>query len=73
MFGLGISSRGDALSTTIDTVIKVFSTNFYGNIELTRAVAEDMIKYNKVGSSIAVISSVQGMSIYIILIYFVFV
>ena len=55
----GISSRGSALTTSIESFHKLMSTNLYGTIELTKLVANDQILYNCHGS-IAVISSIQG-------------
>eukprot|EP01035_Chromulina_nebulosa_P018556 gene18556-24279_t len=55
----GISSRGGALETKIDVYKKLMSTNFFGTIELTKLVVNDMIS-NNVEGSIGVISSVQG-------------
>jgi short-subunit dehydrogenase len=54
----GISSRGDILSTSIDTTEKLLRVNFLGPVALTQAVLPDMI--TKGGGAVAVISSVQG-------------
>jgi dehydrogenase/reductase SDR family member 7B len=55
----GISSRGKALDSSIDTIHKVMATNFYASAILTRLVASSMIHSNVAGS-IAAITSVQG-------------
>jgi dehydrogenase/reductase SDR family member 7B len=55
----GVSSRGGALDCTMDSLQKVFSTNFFGTVSLTKLVVNDLINVGK-GGFISVITSVQG-------------
>jgi len=54
----GISSRGSAIDTDISVLNKIMATNFYGPVELSRAVLPDMCGRRQ--GAIAVVSSVQG-------------
>jgi len=54
----GVSSRSDALSTTLETDMRVMAINFMSPVALTKAVLPGMVQRG--GGHIVVISSVQG-------------
>lgn len=54
----GISQRGLALDTSIETERKIMEVDFFGTVELTRYVAQHMV--NMGGGKIAVTSSLVG-------------
>lgn len=57
----GVSSRGRALDTSLASLQKVMATNFFGTVEVTKQVVNDMLGRGKGEHRyIAVISSVQG-------------
>lgn len=56
----GVSSRGSALETSMDSLKKVISTNFYATVILTKLVVSNMIESKKNDFSISVITSIQG-------------
>mmetsp|Transcript_11411 Transcript_11411/g.15701 ORF Transcript_11411/g.15701 Transcript_11411/m.15701 type:complete len:311 (-) Transcript_11411:817-1749(-) len=55
----GVSSRGLALDTKMESLNSVMATNFFGPVALTKALLPWMMQTNK-KSFIAVVSSVQG-------------
>ena len=54
----GISQRGLALDTSLDTERRIMEIDFFGTVELTRYVAKHMVE--KGGGKIAVTSSLVG-------------
>ncbi|QPH41705.1 SDR family oxidoreductase [Pedobacter endophyticus] len=54
----GVSQRGLALETAIDTERKIMDTNFWGTVMLSKAVLPSMIKNG--GGQIVVVSSLVG-------------
>ncbi|KAH9508463.1 Dehydrogenase reductase SDR member 7B [Bulinus truncatus] len=54
----GISYRGEASQTKIDVDMKLMNVNFFGHIEITKAIIPHMIQNN--GGQIVTISSIQG-------------
>jgi len=54
----GISQRGLALDTSLDTERRIMEVDFFGTVELTRYVAKHMV--NMGGGKIAVTSSLVG-------------
>ncbi len=54
----GVGQRGLALDTTPEVARRIFATDFWGAVELTRAVAPGMVKRG--GGQIVVVSSLTG-------------
>lgn len=54
----GVTLRGTAMDTTIDTDLKIMVTNYFGPISLTKSLLPSMIQNE--GGHIVAVSSVQG-------------
>lgn len=55
----GVSSRGGALDCSMESLQKVFNTNFFGTVAVTKVVVSDMIAAKR-GGNVTVVTSVQG-------------
>ena len=57
----GVSSRGTALETTLQSLSDVMNVNFYGTVAVTKAFLPNMMRGAELGKrAIGVVSSVQG-------------
>ncbi|XP_059139712.1 dehydrogenase/reductase SDR family member 7B-like [Physella acuta] len=54
----GMSYRGQVIDTKLDVDMKLMAVNFFGHIEITKAVAHQMIKQGE--GQILTVSSLQG-------------